>query len=91
MKKKLKFKNILIIIISVYIVFTLVNQQIAMHKIKNQIEAKTQELQLIKQKNQRLQDEVKMSKSQKYIEKLARERLGFIKNGETPVINTKKN
>jgi cell division protein FtsB len=30
-----------------------------------------------------------MSTSDMYIEKLARERLGFIKQGETPVINIK--
>ena len=30
-----------------------------------------------------------MSKSDMYIEKLARERLGLIKQGETPVIDSK--
>ncbi|MCS4481924.1 septum formation initiator family protein [Clostridium botulinum] len=40
-----------------------------------------------KRKNQKLQDEVKLSKSKDYIEKLARERLRLIKKGETPVIN----
>lgn len=42
-----------------------------------------------KYKNQKLQEEVKMSNSNVYIEKLAREKLGLIKQGETPVIDNK--
>jgi cell division protein FtsB len=60
-----------------------------MQKIKNQIADKKIEESKIKEKYQKLQDEVKMSKTDMYIEKLARERLGLIKQGETPVIDSK--
>ena len=60
-----------------------------MRKINNEIANKKLEEQKIKETNKKLQDEVKMSSSDMYIEKLARERLGLIKQGETPVIDNK--
>lgn len=72
-----------------YVLYVFISQQVTMQKIKNQIADKKIEEQKVKDKNQKLQDEVKMSKSDTYIEKLARERLGLIKQGETPVIDSK--
>lgn len=72
-----------------YACYIFINQQIAIHKIKNEITQKKLEEQKVKDKNKKLQDEVKMSESDMYIEKLARERLGLIKQGEIPVIDTK--
>ncbi len=88
-KKKIKFKNVILLFIIFYACYVFINQQITMHKIKNQISQKKVEEQKVADKNKKLQDEVKMSKSDMYIEKLARERLGLIKQGETPVINAK--
>jgi len=59
-----------------------------MYSIQKQINLAQQEEQTVKTKNLELKDEVKMSKSDSYIEKLARERLGLIKEGETPVIDS---
>jgi cell division protein FtsB len=59
-----------------------------MYSINRQIEQVEQEKQSVMDKNQKLKDEVKMSKSDSYIEKLARERLGLVKPGETPVIDS---
>lgn len=59
-----------------------------MYSIQKQINLAKQEEQTVKTKNLELKDEVKMSKSDSYIEKLARERLGLIKEGETPVIDS---
>ena len=39
----------------------------------------------MKEKNERLQEEVEKSESDEYLEKLARERLNMIKPGETSV------
>ncbi len=89
MKKKIKWKNVIFVFILSYACYIFINQQITMHKIKDEITQKKLEEQKVKEKNKKLQDEVKMSKSDMYIEKLARERLGLIKQGETPVINTK--
>jgi len=59
-----------------------------MYSINKQIQQLKQEEQSVQDKNQELKDEVKMSKSDSYIEKLARERLGLVKPGETPVIDS---
>lgn len=59
-----------------------------MYSINRQIEQMAQEENSVLSKNQKLKDEVNMSKSDSYIEKLARERLGLIKPGETPVIDS---
>lgn len=89
MKFRIKPKNIFVILIAAYVCYIFVNQQITMRNINQQINDKHAEEQKLKEKNIKLQDEVKMSTSDMYIEKLAREKLGFIKQGETPVINVK--
>ncbi|MCM8709562.1 septum formation initiator family protein [Clostridium sp. SYSU_GA19001] len=87
MNKKLNLKKVLIILASCYVGYILVSTQLVMVKIKKEIKVNQQELSKLKQKNQQLQDEVNISKTDAYIEKLARERLGLIKEGETPVIS----
>jgi cell division protein FtsL len=88
-KRKFKLTKILALFMIVYASCILVNQQIKINKIKSETITYQSELKLLQGKNQKLQDEVKMSKSEMYIEKLAREKLGLIKPGETPVINNK--
>lgn len=91
MKKKHNLKRIVIVLASVYIGYILVSTQLDMIKIKKDIKTKQQELGKLKEKNQKLQDEFEiMTKNpEAYAEKLARERLGLIKEGETPVIDKK--
>lgn len=89
MKVRIKWKKIFFLLTILYVVYIFVSQQITMYNIKKQItERKVEEIRM-KQKNQKLQDEVKMSTSDAYIEKLAREKLGLINEGETPVIDKK--
>lgn len=88
--KKIKVRNILLLAVISYIIFIFVSQTITMHKIKQDITERQMELQKVKDQSQKLQDEIKLSKSDQYIEKLAREKLHLIKEGETPVINTSK-
>lgn len=85
-KKKLGIRRILIVFASVYVGYILFSTQITMNKLKKEIDVKHQELSKLQDKNQKLQDEVDMSKTDTYIEKLARERLGLIKPGETLVV-----
>ncbi|WP_190972224.1 septum formation initiator family protein [Clostridium sp. HV4-5-A1G] len=90
LKIKVKWKNIFFLLLVLYIGYIFVSQQITMQNIKKQIVERKTEEQKLKVKNQKLQDEVKMSASDIYIEKLAREKLGLIKQGETPVIDNNK-
>lgn len=87
MKKKLILKRIVIIGFVVFFIFSYIRQNIAMNRIQKEINNKQVQLDQIKQKNERLQDEVDKinSDSPDYLEKLARERLGMIKPGEKVV------
>jgi cell division protein FtsB len=90
-KKKLRFKKVIIVFASMYVGYILISTQITMLKLKKELDVKQQELSKQSDKNQKLQGEVsKMtSNPDEYLEKLARERLGLIKEGETPVIEKK--
>jgi len=89
MKKRLRFKSIILVFAVMYVCYLLIQQQITMSRQKNELQKYTAELQDKKEKNKTLQDEVELSKTDKYIEKLAREILGLVKEGETPVIDNK--
>lgn len=89
MKKNVNFKKIVFFLLFIYAGYIFVNQQIIIGNIKKQVIQRKAELESLQEKNQKLQDEVKMSKSDSYIEKLAREKLNLIKEGEIPVISNK--
>ena len=89
MKKKLNLGRLFIALFMIYSCYALITQQLIINNIKVQSENEKQLLLKLKEKNQKLQDEVKMSKTDMYIEKLARERLELVKIGEIPVINNK--
>ncbi len=86
--KKINAKKLIFSLLIVYVVVTFINQQITMHKIRNQISEKEIRIKKkLKKKIKNYRTKSKLSKSKDYIEKLARERLRLIKKGETPVIN----
>lgn len=89
MKKKVSLKKVLIVLFSAYVCYIIGSTQISMIKIRKELNVRQQELTKLQEKNEKLQDEVKMSKTDDYIERLARERLGMIKDGETPVMPKK--
>lgn len=89
MKKNVNFKKVVFFLLFIYAGYIFVNQQIIIGNIKKQVIQRKTELESLQEKNQKLQDEVKMSKSDLYIEKLAREKLNLIKEGEIPVISNK--
>lgn len=87
MKKKLIIKRIIIAGFIIFFTFSYIRQSITMNRIQKEIESKQSQLNEVKQKNERLQEEVEKinSNSLDYLEKLARERLGMIKPGEKVV------
>jgi cell division protein FtsL len=87
MGKKLILKKIIIAGFIVFFAFSYVRQFITMNRIQKEIDNKQLQLDEVKQKNDRLQEEVEKinSGSAEYLEKLARERLGMIKPGEKVV------
>lgn len=91
MIKKRNIKKLLLAVITCYVAFTFISQEITSLRIKSQIDNEKAQLQNLKNENEKLQDTMKLSKTPKYIEKLAREKLGLVMANEVPVIDNSKN
>ena len=88
MKKNINLKVIIVVLIIGVFSICLIKQLTVLRRIKNDIAIQTQELQELKEKNIKLQAELDRAQSNnEYLEKLARERLGLIKEGEQQVIS----
>ena len=87
MKKRFNIKSVAKIFAVVYVCYILINQQVTMNRQKKELQMYNVETQKKKEEKKVLQDEVELSKTEKYIEKLAREILGLVKEGETPVLD----
>lgn len=90
MSKKSKLKIIILVIFVVNIGYIFINQELTMSRIKKDIRTKQDTVNKLSSENRKLQDEIKLTKTDKYAEKLARERLGLVKEGEVPVIDSSK-
>lgn len=83
MKKRLTINKVIIIVIFAVFIFSLIRQGVALKRIKENLSVQRQNLNQLKEENEKLQAEVESAQSNhEYIEKLARERLGLIKDGE---------
>lgn len=90
MKKNINLKAIIIALIMGVFSICLIKQLTVLRRIKNDISIQTQELQELREKNIKLQVELDRAQSNnEYLEKLARERLGLIKEGEQQIIPEK--
>ncbi|MBE6071962.1 MAG: septum formation initiator family protein [Clostridium butyricum] len=91
MRKKSILKKLIVIVFLFIFSFGYIRQMITMNRIEKEIEIKQSQLDEIKAKHERLQDEVdKIDQgSLDYLERLARERLGMIKQGEK-VVNSEE-
>ena len=82
-KKQLTLKRLIIVFIFVIFVANYIKQEITIRRIRENIANSQKELQELKNKNSELEINLKnASESNDYLEKLARERLGMIKDGE---------
>ena len=83
MKKRLTINKVIILVIFAVFIFSLIRQGVALKRIKENLSVERQNLNQLKEENEKLQAEVESAQSDhEYIEKLARERLGLIKDGE---------
>ncbi len=86
MKDRFTIKKVVLALVVVYTISSVIFQEIKINNIKEEITTQDKALQELKDSNRRLKNEVEFSKTDEYIEKMARERLGYIKPGETPVL-----
>jgi len=87
-KKQVTLKRLIIVFIFAIFVFNYIKQEITMKRIQEDIIISQKELEELKGKNSKLEADLKKVDSNEYIEKLARDRLGMIKEGEK-VVNPK--
>ncbi|BDR68396.1 hypothetical protein K144316041_26650 [Clostridium tetani] len=87
---KVNKKKIICILLTFYVCYIFGKQQIIISNINAQIAEKTLEHEEVKIKNQKMLEEIDMTKTNDYIEKLAREKLGLVKPGENTVVDSKK-
>jgi cell division protein FtsB len=87
---RLTIKKIIIVLFFLVFIISLVRQGVAMNKIKNDLATKSRELEELVEKNKRLKVELEEAETNyDYLEKLARERLGLIKEGEQVISSLK--
>ena len=87
MKKNINLKIISVVLIIGIFIVSLIKQVVVLRRIKKEISTQTQELEQLKEKNIKLQAELDRAQgNNEYLEKLARERLGLIKEGVQQII-----
>ena len=87
MKKNVNLKGIIIVLVIGFFSISVIKQVIVLKRIKSDISTQAQELEELKEKNIKLQAELDRAQSNNdYLEKLSRERLGLIKEGEQQII-----
>ena len=87
MKKNINLKIISVVLIIGIFSVSLIKQVVVLRRIKKEISTQTQELEQLKEKNIKLQAELDRAQgNNEYLDKLARERLGLIKEGEQQII-----
>ena len=87
MKKNVNLKGIIIVLVIGFFSISVIKQVIVLKRIRSDISTQAQELEELKEKNIKLQAELDRAQSNnEYLEKLARERLGLIKEGEQQII-----
>lgn len=82
------FTGIACLTILVMVGMTFIMRQIQIRQMEEYIEGLEQEIQYYTQANDNLRQQIEVLKSEQYIEKIARERLGLVRPGEVPYIIT---
>lgn len=86
-KRKLKLKNLFMIIFIIYAAITIVNQQFAISELKEAEQAAISKIEAVKKDNDKLVEMIDNATSVEYIEKMVREQLGMVKPGEKVYID----
>ena len=90
MKKKINYRKIVFLLIIVYLGYFLFRQYQATNRISAEIKDQKIRFEVLKAEHDNLQNNVDLSKTNKYQEIIARQRLKLIKEGETPVLDSVK-
>ena len=80
---KMRTKLFLTLILLSYFLFVFIQQSFEMQTQQNSINQLQDETSEVQHENELLTRQIEQTKSREYIEKIARERLGWVKEGET--------
>ncbi|MDD4503700.1 MAG: septum formation initiator family protein [Clostridiaceae bacterium] len=86
-KRKLRPKNLFMIIFIIYAGITIINQQFAIYDLREAEQAEISRIESVKKDNDKLVEMINNATSVEYIEKMAREQLGLVKAGEKVYID----
>lgn len=86
---KLRTKLIIVMLLLGYFLSTMIQQEWEMHKQQMQISGLGQEVSQAQHDNEILSRQIEHTESDDYIEQAARDRLGWVKDGETIFIKKK--
>lgn len=86
MSKFRKLKVVGIFIVIIYASYILINQGMIVKRQNEEIAELNKTLSTIKEENLLLKDKMQMNNNNKYVERMAREKLGLVKEGEEPII-----
>ena len=86
---KLRTKFIIVILLLGYFLSTMIQQEWDMHNQRMQISSLEQEVSQAQHDNEILSRQIEHTESDDYIEQAARDRLGWVKDGETIFIEKK--
>lgn len=90
-KKRSKLRYIIYGLFLCYIGYIFIDQQIAINRVRGDIAKYNEQNAQIEEANKYLKDQIEFAKTDEYKEKMARERIGLIKPGETVyIINEEK-
>lgn len=90
-KKKFKIKRIIYVLIICYIGYSLVDQQIMINRINNDISKYTEQSKKVQESNESIKDQIEFAKTDEYMERAAREKIGLIRPGETVYVIDEQN
>lgn len=85
-KRRLRFRHVLIILILVYVGYTVVDQQMMINRLNEDIAKYSMENKKIEDANAILKDQIQYAGTDEFLERAARERMGLVKPGETVYI-----
>lgn len=88
MKNPKGIMRIILVLFMVLIGYTLYNQQVMMNKIEKNIATQQIELENVMKENEKLSNLVDSMNSEDYTIRSARSRLGLLRPGEIPVIDS---
>jgi cell division protein FtsB len=85
-KKRFNLKYVIYVLAMCYVGYILVSQQVAINRVNYDIDKYKEQNKKIEETNSYLKDQIDFAKTDEYKEKMAREKIGLIKPGETVYI-----